>query len=94
MREKRIIRINEDKCNGCGNCITNCHKGGIKIIDGIAKLVKSSFCGSFIDCIGECPTGALAIETKRSSTDEEVETLSPNAGCHFSGRYDINNWVS
>ncbi|AGB41919.1 hypothetical protein Halha_2020 [Halobacteroides halobius DSM 5150] len=91
MKAKKIIKIDENKCNGCGECITTCNKGGLKIIDGIAKLVKESLCGSFIDCIGDCPTGALTIKNKRLSASN---TLAPNAGCYLSGRYDANDWLT
>ncbi|MGM0370364.1 MAG: ATP-binding protein [Bacillota bacterium] len=93
MKLKKFVQINEDRCNGCGDCITNCDKGGIKIVNGTAKLVKTSFCGSFINCIGDCPNQALTIKTKELSNAELDNSISSNAGCYFSGRYDISNWM-
>ncbi|UCE07041.1 MAG: 4Fe-4S binding protein [bacterium] len=61
---RKIIKINEELCNGCGNCITGCSEGALQLTDGKAKLVKEDFCDGFGDCIGTCPTGALTIEER------------------------------
>ncbi|WP_027338994.1 ATP-binding protein [Halonatronum saccharophilum] len=66
MTKRQIIKIDEDKCNGCGLCVTGCHEGALQIIDGKAKLVNEEFCDGFGDCIGECPTGALVIEEREA----------------------------
>lgn len=63
MAKRQIITIDEVKCNGCGQCITACSEGALKLVNGKARLVKEQFCDGFGDCIGECPTGALKIET-------------------------------
>ncbi|MBM7555710.1 ATP-binding protein [Halanaerobacter jeridensis] len=93
MKLKKFVELDSEKCNGCGECITTCNKGGIKIENGKARLVQSSFCGSFVNCIGDCPQGALKIESKKLSKAELENEITPNAGCYFSGRYDINQWV-
>ncbi len=86
MVKRQIITIDEDKCNGCGNCVTGCSEGALKIIDGKAKLVKEEFCDGFGDCIGECPTGALKITKKESKpfnldkTKEHVENIRGEKG--------------
>lgn len=58
---RKMIEIDESKCDGCGLCITGCHENALKIVDGKAKLVKESYCDGLGACIGECPRGALKI---------------------------------
>ncbi len=64
MATRKIITIDDAKCNGCGNCITGCAEGALQLVNGKAKLVKEQFCDGFGDCIGHCPTGALTIEDR------------------------------
>lgn len=58
---RKIIKINEEKCNGCGQCANACAEGAIKMINGKARLVTDSYCDGLGACIGECPTGAIEI---------------------------------
>lgn len=70
--KRKIIKIDEEKCDGCGLCIPSCPEGALQIVDGKAKLVKESFCDGLGACLGECPQGALAIEEKEvEEYDEE-----------------------
>ena len=62
--KRKIITIDEDKCNGCGECVVACAESAIQIIDGKAKLVKEQYCDGMGDCLGECPTGAIKIEER------------------------------
>ena len=66
MPVRKIIRIDEALCNGCGDCITACAEGALQLVDGKARLVKEDFCDGFGDCIGECPTGALVVEEREA----------------------------
>jgi len=67
MELRKIIRIDDELCNGCGDCITTCAEGALKLVNGKARLVNEVFCDGFGDCIGECPTGALTIEERSAA---------------------------
>jgi Pyruvate/2-oxoacid:ferredoxin oxidoreductase delta subunit len=59
--KRKIIQIDERKCNGCGLCVPACHEGALAIVDGKARLVKDSYCDGLGDCLGECPQDAITI---------------------------------
>ena len=63
---RKIIHIDEEKCNGCGLCAEACHEGAIDIIDGKAKLMRENFCDGFGDCLPNCPTGAISFEEREA----------------------------
>lgn len=69
---RKIIHIDEEKCNGCGVCANACHEGAIEIIDGKAKLVRENFCDGFGDCLPGCPTGAISFEEREAPAYDEA----------------------
>lgn len=73
--KREIIQIDDDKCNGCGNCIPNCHEGALQIIDGKAVLVSELMCDGLGACIGHCPEGALTIEEREAEAYDEVQVV-------------------
>ena len=92
---RKIIHIDEEKCNGCGLCASACHEGAIDMVDGKAKLVRENFCDGFGDCLPGCPTGAITFEegeapeydeqaVKKAQEAKKMETMKhkhPQGGC-------------
>ena len=71
--KRRIIHIDEERCNGCGACAEACHEGAIQIIDGKAKLTREDYCDGLGDCLPGCPTGAITFEEREAPAyDEEA----------------------
>lgn len=69
---RKIIRIDENKCNGCGLCANACHEGAIDIVDGKAKLVREHFCDGLGDCLPNCPMGAITFEEREAPAYDEA----------------------
>jgi Pyruvate/2-oxoacid:ferredoxin oxidoreductase delta subunit len=78
MTKRKIIEIDEEKCNGCGVCIPNCPEGAIQIIDGKARLISDIFCDGLGACIGKCPEGAIETIEREAEPYDEKETMREN----------------
>ena len=72
---RKIIKIDEEKCNGCGACATACHEGAIEMINGKAKLTREDYCDGLGDCLPACPTGAITFEERESPAYDEKAVL-------------------
>ena len=68
---RKIIEIDEDLCDGCGNCVPSCAEGALEIIDGKAKVIADIYCDGLGACLGECPTGALSIVDREADDFDE-----------------------
>ena len=72
---RRIIQINEEKCNGCGACAATCHESAIGMVDGKAKLLRDDYCDGLGDCLPACPTGAITFVEREAAVYDEAAVI-------------------
>ena len=73
MIKRKIVNINENLCNGCGNCIPKCAEGALQIVNGKAKIIKETYCDGLGACLGQCPQGAITITEREAEAFNEAE---------------------
>ena len=76
---RKIIHIDEEKCDGCGLCAKACHEGAIAMVDGKAKLIREDFCDGFGDCLPTCPAGAITFEEREAPAYNEAAVKQAQA---------------
>lgn len=74
--KRKIIKVDEETCTGCGECIPNCPEGALQVIDGKARLVSDLFCDGLGACVGHCPTGAMTVEERVAEPYDEARVMA------------------
>ena len=79
---RKIIKIDEEKCNGCGACASACHEGAIEMVNGKAKLTREDYCDGLGDCLPACPTGAITFEEREAPAyDDQAVKQEQSQAC-------------
>lgn len=76
MAKRKIIKVDEGKCNGCGLCIPNCPEGALQVIDAKVRLISDLYCDGLGACIGHCPVGAITVEEREAESYDERRVMS------------------
>ena len=76
---RKIIKIDADKCNGCGACAAACHEGAIGMVDGKARLLREDYCDGLGDCLPACPTGAITFEEREAPAYDHAAVMAAKA---------------
>lgn len=76
--KRQVIKIDEEKCNGCGLCVSGCAEGALQMVDGKARLVSDLHCDGLGACLGECPQGAISFDEREAEQYDEARTIKEN----------------
>ena len=85
--QRKIIEIDEELCDGCGQCVPSCAEGALEIIDGKAKVIADIYCDGLGACLGECPVGALKVIEREADEFDDVPAPAPKLIA--ASRFDI-----
>ena len=75
--KRRIIEIDQNKCNGCGACAAACHEGAIAMVNGKAQLMRDDYCDGLGDCLPTCPTGAISFVEREAAASRSTKEIAP-----------------
>ena len=89
--KRRVIRIDEEKCNGCGICAEACHEGAIGVVDGKARLLRDDYCDGLGDCLPACPLGAISFEEREAASSAEKAVMK-NKMENFTSASQLGQW--
>ena len=79
--KRKIIQIDEEKCNGCGLCVHACHEGAIGMVEGKAKLLREDYCDGLGDCLPACPVGAIQFVEREAKAYDAAAVQAQNLPC-------------
>ncbi len=89
--KRKIIRIDEEKCNGCGACAAACHEGAIGMVEGKAKLMREDYCDGLGDCLPACPAGAITFEEREAPAYDHQAVMAAKAAREKEGS-QLSQW--